>query len=108
MLAINIKLLPQETLNTSNLQLIQLVFNTVNFRDNFVNCVDRHICHVKKKSQLGHDLQSTYIIKRQGDFAILCGFYFPKTLENKTLTKISEFTVYGLFNLCCRQFAMVS
>ena len=32
--------------------------------------------------------------KWQSEFAILRGFYFHETSQNKTLSKISEFTVY--------------
>ena len=65
-----------------------------NFREIciFANSVKRHIIHVKN-SQLGHDLSTSV-----NDRVISLGFYVAnfenaKFRENKTLAKISEFTV---------------
>ena len=60
-----------------------------NFRENliFATSVKRHIYDVKN-SRLGNDLH---------DSSISRGFYFHETShirENKTLAKISEFTVF--------------
>ena len=46
---------------------------------------------MKKKSHLRHDLPN--ISKRQSDFIISRGLAYVKFRENKTLAKISEFTV---------------
>ena len=65
-----------------------------NFRENFIfaNSVKRHICDAQKLR--------TYISNQQRGIAISRGFYFRETShinakfhENKTLAKISEFTV---------------
>ena len=69
-----------------------------NFRENFIfaNSVKRHICH-GKKSRLGHNLNTSV------NDRVICHFTrvnFHETsqlrsfCENKTLEKISEFTVF--------------
>ena len=62
------------------------------FRDNFifVNNVKRHICDVKH-SPLGYDLPISVNILMISP--ILEGLIFMKLRTNKTLAKISEFTV---------------
>ena len=63
-----------------------------------MNRVKRYICGVKK-SLLGHDLQNVPIsVNDRVIFTISRGFYFHETShakfhENKSLAKISEFTV---------------
>ena len=79
-----------------------IVLNTVNFgnfRENFIftNSVKRHICHVKNSRQ-GHDLHTTVNDRVilpfcKGTFSR--NFAYVKFCENKTLPKISEFTVAG-------------
>ena len=69
-----------------------------NFRENFifVNSIKRPICDVRK-SRLGHDICISV-----NDRVILPfheGFHFTKLRINKTLAKISEFTVYGERNI---------
>ena len=71
------------------------ICESINFREDFIFaiCIERHICDAKK-SRIGHDLP--IYSKQRSDFAISQGFYFHETSqfrENKTLAKISEFTV---------------
>ena len=56
--------------------------------------VKGHICNAKN-SRLGHDLA---ISVDNSDFAFCEGFIFKKFQENKTLAKISEFTVCKRFD----------
>ena len=84
-----------------------------NFCENFIftSSLKRHICHIKNL-WLRHDLPTSV---SDSDFAFLLGFYVHKTWhvgsfsldanfrENKTLTKISEFTVqrFALYHNTC-------
>ena len=76
-------------------------YKSRNFCKNFIfaNSIKRHICDAKN-SQLGHDLRisvSHRVISR--------GFY-AKFHENKTPTKISEFTVLCTCKLIRLNFGM--
>ena len=67
-----------------------------NFRENFIftNRAKRHIRQVKN-SPLGHDLPTS--VNGKSDFTSVLfsrNFSFAKFRKNKTLTKISEFTVW--------------
>ena len=73
-------------------------FEFGNFRENFIfaNSVKRHICDVEN-SRLGHDLPRS--VNDRVISAFREDFVFTKYVmfrENKTLAKISEFTVYKL------------
>ena len=63
-----------------------------NFRENFIfaNSVKRHICDVKN-SRLRHDIPISVNDRVISPFRE--DFVFTKLRENKTLAKISEFTV---------------
>ena len=64
------------------------------FREKFIfaNRVKRHICDVKY-SRLGHDIPISLNDRVISPFRK--GFIFTKLRENKTLAKISKFTVCG-------------
>ena len=66
-----------------------------NFRENFnfANSVKRQICDVKI-SRPGHDLP---ISVNDRNISPYCESFNAKFRENKTLPKISEFTVNGIF-----------
>ena len=67
-----------------------------NFRDNFIfaNSVKRHICEVKKFST---GVWFACIRKRKSDLATSRVFYFHEASQNKTLAKISEYTVIQIW-----------
>ena len=78
----------------------QLYCISGNFRENliFANSVKRHTCDVKI-SRLGHDLPITVIdsvISRFARISFSRNFAYAKFHENKTLAKISEFTVLNV------------
>ena len=68
--------------NTVNSEMITIFFSI------FVSSVKSHICNINK---FAISARFFYITRRQSDFVIMLGINFHS--KNKTLKKISEFTV---------------
>ena len=68
----------------------------------FANSIKRHLCDVRN-SRLGHDIRIS--VNGRAILPIREGFNFRKLAyakfrENKTLAKISEFTVWDATSIC--------